>query len=437
MMTAMLALAPAARADFPMPPEPDPLPEPAVDGIYPAIFPVIGDVYYIDTYGACRGSGCERGHLGVDMMSGGVKGLPVVASASGTVSWISDTCCAMAIEHDDGWSTYYIHLDNDTAGTDDGLGWGIAPGIGWGTHVEAGQLIGWLGDSGNAEAAGPHLHWELWAPGHGPINPTPHVEAATRLDTAGGAADDPPCPAPGDGEDPLSCDGVFLVDSGGEWHRRPVIAAGAAVESFFFGNPGDVPFVGDWDCDGEATPGLYRRSDGFVYLRNANTQGVADVEFFFGNPGDVPLVGDFDGNGCDTVSIFRPTAGRIFVINELGEDGGGLGSAEFDYFFGNPGDTPFVGDFDGDGVDSVGLHRASTGFVYFRDSLTSGTADLEFFFGDPGDVILAGDWDGDATDTVAVYRPSSGELHLNDKNAPGTADYTIQVGARHLRALHG
>jgi hypothetical protein len=55
----------------------------------------------------------------------------------------------------------YIHLDNDTAGTDDGLGWGIADGIVEGTAVEAGQLIGWLGDSGNAEDSVPHLHFEL------------------------------------------------------------------------------------------------------------------------------------------------------------------------------------------------------------------------------------------------------------------------------------
>ncbi|MGH8872206.1 MAG: S8 family peptidase, partial [Acidimicrobiia bacterium] len=80
----------------------------------------------------------------------------------------------------------------------------------------------------------------------------------------------------------------------------------AQVAELYFGNPGDFGFMGDWDCDGIDTPGLYRRSDGYVYLRNSNTQGVADVSFFFGNPGDLPLAGDFDGDGCDTVSIYRP-----------------------------------------------------------------------------------------------------------------------------------
>ena len=46
---------------------------------------------------------------------------------------------------------------------------------------------------------------------------------------------------------------------------------------FYFGNPGDYPFMGDWDCDDVDTPGLYRQSDGYVYLRNSNTQGIADV----------------------------------------------------------------------------------------------------------------------------------------------------------------
>jgi len=428
MVVSMLMVAPAARADYPMPPDPNPMPPPAVDNIYPAVFPVIGDVSYSDTYGACRGSGCSRGHLGVDIMARGVKGLPVVASAAGTISWISNNCCAMAINHDDDWRSYYIHLNNDTqradgSFTDDGLGWGIAPGLERGSHVEVGQLIGWVGDSGNAENAGPHLHWELWAPDHGPVNPTPHADAAIRLPEPGLTDQDPPCPDGGD------CASVALVDGGGQWHRRPEMVWGETPDSFFFGNPGDVAFVGDWDCDGVATPGLYRQSDGFVYLRNSNSQGIAEWEFFFGNPGDVPLVGDWNNDGCDTVSIYRPSSGRIFVINELGANGGGLGAAEFDFVFGNVGDVPFVGDFDGDGVDTVGLYRRSTGFVYFRDSLTSGVADLSFFYGDPGDVILAGDWNGDGVDTVAVYRPSNGIVYLNYQNAPGAADYTLYVGS--------
>ncbi len=232
----------------------------------------------------------------------------------------------------------------------------------------------------------------------------------------------PPCPVGG------VCDVVARVDAGGEWGVWDALVASPGVNEFYFGNPGDVPFLGDWDGDGVATPGLYRQSDGFVYVRDSNTQGVADVEFFFGNPGDVPLVGDFDGDGRDSVSIWRASQARVYVINELGADGGGLGAAEFSFEFGNPGDVPFVGDFDGDGVDTVGLYRESTGFVYFRNSLSTGNADLAFFYGNPGDQILAGDWDGDGDDTVAVYRPSSGRLYVSLDNAAGTADWDAWIG---------
>jgi len=163
-------------------------------------------------------------------------------------------------------------------------------------------------------------------------------------------------------------------------------------------------------------------------VKDSNTQGIADREFFFGNPGDVPLVGDFDGDGRDSVSIWRPAEARVFVINELGADGGGLGASEFSFFFGNPGDTPFVGDFDGDGIDTVGLYRRSTGFVYFRNANSTGIADLSFFYGDPGDQILAGDWDGDGDDTVAVYRPSTGRVYVNLENTNGAADWDGYVG---------
>jgi len=227
---------------------------------------------------------------------------------------------------------------------------------------------------------------------------------------------------------PSGGDTVVAVGADGRWHRRDTLAASSPVEGFYYGNPGDIPFTGDWDGDGVATPGLFRQRDGYVYLRNSNTQGVADITFFFGNPGDVPVVGDFNGDGRDTVSIYRPSLGRFYIINQLGQNGGGLGTADFWFDFGNPGDRPFVGDFDGDGIDTVGLYRATTGYVYLRNALSDGTAHAQFYFGNPGDIIFAGDWDGDGDDTVAVYRPSSGRIYFRLMNSSGPADYTLTVG---------
>ncbi len=221
----------------------------------------------------------------------------------------------------------------------------------------------------------------------------------------------------------LAADTTGAVDPAtGRWYLRD---SGGDTAAFLFGNPGDVPFMGDWDCDGVDTPGLYRQSDGFVYLRNSNSQGIADVEFFFGDPGDLPLAGDFDGDGCDTVSIYRPGEGRVYVINRLGTGATGLGAADHSYYFGNPGDTPFTGDFDGDGVDTVGLHRRTTGLVYQSDVHAAALASRIFTFGDPDDLLVAADWNGDGRDSPAVFRPADELMYARHHNAPGVADEVI------------
>lgn len=225
-----------------------------------------------------------------------------------------------------------------------------------------------------------------------------------------------------------NCDRVAFQDRGGRFYLWNQITHSPAIDAFYYGNPGDTPFSGDWNDDGQKTLGLYRRSDGFVYLRNSNTQGVANITFFFGNPGDIPLAGDFDGDGVDTVSLYRPSQQRFYIINELGQDGGGLGAADYSFMFGSPGDVPFVGDFDGDGTDTVGVYRPSTGRVFITNSLSTSAADLDFVFGNPGDRIVAGDWNGDGRDTVAVYRPKSGLFYLKNTNSGGHADATFDVG---------
>ena len=224
------------------------------------------------------------------------------------------------------------------------------------------------------------------------------------------------------------CDSIGYVDPDGVWRLAHEAAWAPEEAKFFYGNPGDVPFMGDWDCDGDDTPGLYRRSDGYVYIRNSNTQGIADASYFFGNPGDEPIVGDFDGDGCDTVSIYRPSESRFYIINSLGSGDAGLGAAEFSFVFGDPGDKPFVGDFDGNGRDEIGLHRESTGRVYMRLSLTTGVADLDFIYGNPGDILVAGDWDGDGSDSPALFRPSEGNWYLKMDNSPGFADHVVPFG---------
>lgn len=155
------------------------VPAPArADAFDPAdiVFPVIGEVHFTDTFYDARSGG--RTHGATDIM--GEKMQPVLAAADGVVRWTGKTCCYLSLSHGGGWETWYIHLNNDTPGTDDGQGWGYAPGIEPGAVVRQGQLIGWVGDSGNAEWTAPHLHFEIRKDGS-QINPYPYLLDAPRL----------------------------------------------------------------------------------------------------------------------------------------------------------------------------------------------------------------------------------------------------------------
>jgi len=223
-----------------------------------------------------------------------------------------------------------------------------------------------------------------------------------------------------------SPDTYGLVDpSSGMWH---FYGGDQEVTQFLFGDPGDYPFMGDWNCDGVDTPGLYRQSDGYVYLRNSNTEGIADLSFFFGDPGDVPIAGDFNADGCETVSIYRPSEATFYIVNQLGSNDGGLGAADYSFVFGDPGDEPFVGDFNGNGQDTVGLHRESTGLVYYRNTNTTGNAHNEFTFGDPSDRFFAGGWIADGVDSPGLFRPTNSTIYLRYTNTQGTADASWNNG---------
>ncbi|MBT8201844.1 MAG: CHRD domain-containing protein [Acidimicrobiia bacterium] len=193
--------------------------------------------------------------------------------------------------------------------------------------------------------------------------------------------------------------------------------SGGGYEPFYFGVPGDIPFLGDWDGDGIKTPGLYRPSDGYAYLRNSNDTGIADASFYMGQAGDIPIVGDWDGDGTDTFGVYRPRQGKAYLRNS-----NSTGQTDVEYFFGVPGDVPFAGDFDGDGVTDLGLHRQGSGFVYLRLTHTTGDADVSFYWGVAGDTVLAGDWNVDGVDTVGLIRPSTGMFYYRNTNSTGIAD---------------
>jgi murein DD-endopeptidase MepM/ murein hydrolase activator NlpD len=148
------------------------------------VFPVLGTVSYYDGWGDYRGDIATHFHIGVDIL--GSKLQPMVAVTNGTISHIVQNHVTagwgLVITDDEGWDYRYYHMNNDAPGTDDASNppqWRFAPGITEGSRVVAGQLIGYMGDSGDAEAT-THTHFEIHRPDGTPVNPFPSVRGAEK-----------------------------------------------------------------------------------------------------------------------------------------------------------------------------------------------------------------------------------------------------------------
>ena len=149
------------------------------------VFPVQGGADYRDDFGDPRVGG--RTHEGNDLLAEKMR--PLLAATDGIISFLTvdepTWGWSLTIVDEDGYEYNYLHLNNDTPGTDDGNGGynnAFAINIQRGSKVIKGQTVGFLGDSGNAETTTPHLHFEIRAPGTDQaINPYESLQAAKIL----------------------------------------------------------------------------------------------------------------------------------------------------------------------------------------------------------------------------------------------------------------
>jgi hypothetical protein len=212
--------------------------------------------------------------------------------------------------------------------------------------------------------------------------------------------------------------GVFRP-SNGILFLKNYNTTGFADVALNYGLGGDYPVVGDWDGNGTVTIGVYR--NGSFYLRNHNTIGFADAVVPFGAPGDQPIAGDWNDDGVDTIGLYRPTNGQFFLRNSNTP-----GNPDITFFLGNVGDVGIAGDWNNDGIDTTGVFRPSNGVIFLKNTNDSGFADLALNYGIPGDMPVTGDWDGNGTDTIGVYRGNT--FYLRNDNSVGFADLVFALG---------
>jgi hypothetical protein len=204
------------------------------------------------------------------------------------------------------------------------------------------------------------------------------------------------------------------------------------------GHRGDLPVSGDWDGDGKSDIGIYgpawlrdpraiAHEPGLPDPHNQNTdvhkniprppyrttvgkrelrltakgkrrEDLIDHVFLYGTPGDHPVVGDWNGDGIDTIAVFRDGRWHRDVDGD-----GKWTNSDVKESFGRKGDLPVVGDFNGDGVDELGVYRDGVWYIDTNGNGVIDGEDLVFQLGEPGDRPIVGDWDGNGTSDPGVF----------------------------------
>ncbi len=240
----------------------------------------------------------------------------------------------------------------------------------------------------------------------------------------------------GDGQDEIALflEGEWLIDvnGNGRWDNNDMWAK--------LGDKDDLPVIGDWDADGkddigvfgpewngddqaiEFEPGLPDPQNRIVArpknvpptpiespererLMQRSSEGparadVIDHVFRFGARDDQPIAGDFNGDGVASVGIFTNGKWRL----DTNGDGRWTSAVDSQFEFGQTGDIAVVGDFDGDGIDEVAVVRGNRLIVDSNGNRKLDATDRVFELQGNDKDIVVGDFDGDGKDEAAVIQ---------------------------------
>ena len=187
-----------------------------------------------------------------------------------------------------------------------------------------------------------------------------------------------------------------------------------------FGQPGDSPVAGDWSNDGKAKVGVFKNGTWYLdYNGNGRWDGNGIDRYYagsFGQAGDLPVAGDWSRDGKAKIGVFR--AGAWY----LDYNGNGFWDGGDSYYpgpFGQPGDLPVAGDWNNDGRAEVGVFKNGTWYLDYNGNGRWDGSDIDRYypgtFGQFGDLPVAGDWNGDGKAEIGVFRAGTWYLDYNGK----------------------
>ena len=163
------------------------------------------------------------------------------------------------------------------------------------------------------------------------------------------------------------------------------------------------------DANANAAPpadlAVWRPSTGMWYVLGG--QGSTPTNASWGQSGDIPVPGDYDGDGKTDFSIFRPSNSQWYIIFSSN-------NVISNYTFGVSGDKPAQADYDGDGRTDAAVFRPSNNNWYVL-----GTTNGFYYstWGQSGDIPVSADYDGDGRADISVWRPSNNSFYsVNSSN---------------------